>query len=93
MNLQLVGLDAHTRRVRLFPGIPTLPVSVRQRKLSEGQLRRSLTHWHTAELHKIFYGDFFFRIQLGSPLSSKTTPDSPTISLNPLAVAGPKPEE
>ena len=73
----LISLDAYTRRWSLFPGIPTLPVSVRQRKLSEGQLRRSLTHSLIGKLNKIFCGDLFFRIHLGFSASSpsRTAPE------------------
>jgi len=50
---------------------------VRQRKLSEGQLRRSLTHSLMGKLNKIFCGDLFFRIHLGFSASfpSRTAPE------------------
>jgi len=50
---------------------------VRQRKLSEGQLRRSLTHSLIGKLNKIFCGDLFFRIHLGFSASSpsRTAPE------------------
>src|SRR5437867_11878663 len=69
-DLLLISLDAYTRRWSLFPGNPTLPESLRQRKLSEGQLRRSLTHSLIDKLNKIFCGDLFFRIHSGFSAST-----------------------